>query len=57
MKTFEICSAATLITRVEATSKEEALKIFNTWDADKKFDNSIPCEIIYYGAPDEIEEV
>lgn len=49
MKTFDFLTKATLITRVEANSREEAIRIFNEWDADEKFDNSIPWEVKYYG--------
>ena len=49
MKTFDILTNAVLITRIEAKSKKEALRIFNEWDADKRFDNSIPWEVKYVG--------
>lgn len=49
MKTFDILTKAVLITRIEAKSKKEALRIFNEWDADKRFDNSIPWEVEYVG--------
>lgn len=58
-KTFELLTNAVLITRVEAESKEDALKVFNDMHVDDKFNNSIPYwdKINYRGSVDDIEEI